>query len=722
MTKNIYASTAVLILLLVSFSFKLALGIGSASDEKQLTELNKKAVEIATESPQKAISMANQALKLAAELQNKKETGTALKTLGIAHYQLTNYRQALEYYEQSLAIFKQINDYEGIASNQNNIALILERQGDYSGALKRYLESASIFSKNNNEKKLSTILGNIGEFFNTLGRFDKALDYMRQSLEIDEKNKDSLKMARSYNTIGNIYLSMKDFKTAITYYRKAEKINKSFNSQENLSTNYNNLGAAFQGLGKNNEALDYYRISIELCRQFNDHQGIIICLLNIGDINMAEGNLPQAMINLKEAQRLSNSVNDKSLNVSVLTSLANLRIKLNDPDEAITLLNEALPFAEKTGSNILLMEVYEKLSAAWKQKGDYKRSLDFLTKYRTYSDSIYNTDNSEKLNRLRVTFESEQTERDNQFLRQQNIFSQLALKRQQTIRNLLIIISIIVIVFASFVFSLYQGKKRKNELLAERNEQISKQKEELNQLYKEQFKLNETKNKFFSIIAHDLKSPFQSILGFSELLSSEYEYLSETQRREAATNILSVSNDTYRLIENLLEWGRTQTGSARAIFRAFNISEMVYETIPIFQSQLRKKNIAITYDLPPLLQAWADIDMTMAVLRNLISNAIKFTPSGGKIHVQALQSDGMVKISVKDTGNGIPPEILENLFTFDPKVQRTGTMGERGTGLGLALCLEFMELNHGIIKVESEIDKGSTFTMLLQPLRKVPLN
>lgn len=719
MTKKIYAHVLMLTLCLLLIGINKASGIGSTASDKQLTELNKKASESLPNSPEEAIQLATQALTMATNLGNLKEKAIALKSLGVAHYYLSNYRQSLEYYEQSLSIFRELGDKDGIGSMLNNTGLIVEIQGDYSGALQRYLDALSLFTAAGNEKYQAVSYTNIGNIYFSLGRFDKALQYQRHALRLNEKIGDTAGISKTYNNIGNVYLSLKDYKLAEQYFNKALIINKRQNNLKSLCTSYNNLGITLQELGRINESLEYNRLSIEIARRINDRVGIASSLLNIGNLYQDEGNLSQALINYKEALRVSGSDPDGFTHASILSNLAALKIKQTEYDEAISLLNESLGFAEKSGSAILLQDIYAHLAEAWQKKGDYKRAYEFLTKHSISIDSIYNLESNERLNRLRVSFESEQIERDNQLLRQQNIFSQLALKRQQIIRNLLIVISVIVIVFSTFLFSMYQLSKKKNVQLAERNDQISLQKEELNKLYKEQFKLNETKNKFFSIIAHDLKSPFQSILGFSELLSSEYEHLTEIQRREAAVNILSVSNDTYRLIENLLEWGRTQTGSARAVFKVFNVKELVIETLPIFQSQLKKKNIQLTYDLPPLLQSWADPDMTMAVLRNLISNAVKFTAPGGSIYLKAAQSNDMVKISVKDSGTGIPPEILENLFTFDPKVQRSGTMGERGTGLGLALCLEFMELNHGMIKVESEPDKGSTFTMMLQPMRRL---
>jgi signal transduction histidine kinase len=332
---------------------------------------------------------------------------------------------------------------------------------------------------------------------------------------------------------------------------------------------------------------------------------------------------------------------------------------------------------------------------------------------------MYNNESLNRFNMIRVSFEMEQTERDNQLLRQQNIYSQLALKRQQIIRNLSIMISAIVIVFAVFLFLMYYSKKKKNILLAQRNNLITSQKAELDKLYLEQFKLNEIKNKFFSIIAHDLKSPFQSLLGFSELLSEEYEHFTDKQRIDAIRNIYKVTTDTYQLIENLLEWGRIQTGSHNAFPKVINMQDIVNEVLPVMDIPLKNKDLKLETDIPPFLLANADPNMISAVLRNLISNAIKFSNPGDIIGIKGSMKDNMVTLAIIDRGIGMAHDVIDKLFTFNPKVRRMGTKGETGTGMGLGLCHEFMGLNNGVIKVESKLGQGSTFTMFMQAASQI---
>lgn len=688
-------------------------GYALENDEQDLKLLNEKAELLIETSPEEGIKLLEKVIKLSDASSDKLIKAQALKTTGIAHYYLQNYRQSFEYYEQALAIYREANDREGIASILNNTALLLEIQGDFSLALKRYNESALIFTELGNEIKLSIILSNIGNIYYTLGRFDNALTFLSQSLKMSESLSDTAGIARAYNNIGNIYLSMNDFSSAAQFYHKSEKIHKNNDDFKRLPMVYNNLGEAYLGLKQIDKALNYNKLSLEMAQKNNDYEGIISSLVSIGGIYCELNEYDLANSNFKEALRVSNQKRERVSHANILKGIGKLRYLKQDYDDAINAYNEALSLVEKTGPDLLLQEIYKGLSVAWEAKGNYIRAYQNLSRHTDIVDSIYNRDNLNRLNMVRVSFEMEQTERDNQLLRQQNIYSQQALKKQQTIRNLLIVISAIIITFLTFILLLYLSKKKKNELLAVRNKQVLAQKEELDKLYLEQYKLNDIKNKFFSIIAHDLKSPFQSLLGFSELLADGYEQYEDKQRKDMILNMYKVTNDTYNLIENLLEWGRIQTGASTAVIKVVNIKDLVMGILPVFDSPLKEKNLKITFELPPLLMAKGDPYMLGAVLRNLISNAIKFSNPDSTIHVKGSFTNDSVILQVVDTGIGMTPDIIEKLFTFNPSVRRPGTKGETGTGMGLGLCIEFMQLNNGVITVDSKPGLGSTFSIVI---------
>lgn len=713
--KSVFFRLTIIILLQLP-----VLSIFASGVDKNLRDLQTRAEDIMQQSPQETIKILKQVIEKSSEGEYWDIKAKALKTMGIVQYREQNFRQSQEYYEQALVLYKELSDQEGIASVLNNIGLIYERQGDFSKALEKYNESAKIFGELTDGRIKQTIaLSNIGNVYYTLGRFDKALEFLSQALNNSEELKDSSGIAPSYNNIGNIYLTLKDWKTAIEYYKNAELIHLRLKENDKIATVYNNLGEAYLGLNNIPEALKYNQLSLEIANKSNDTESVIASLINISEIYTNTGDYDQAMKNYKEAQRLSNIKPDPFQQSSVLQGMGDLNLKQGDYDAAIIAYKGALALIEKSGSDLLMQNIYSGLSNAWEAKGDFQRAFQYLKKHQDITDSIYSKENLNRFNMVRVSFELERTERDNQLLRQQNLYSKLALSRQQIIRNLLIVISAIILVSLAFLFLLYHSKKKKNELLALRNHQISQQKEELDKLYTEQYKLNETKAKFFSIVAHDLKSPFQSLLGFSELLSMEYDQFTDEQRLDAIKNMYQVTSDTYKLIENLLEWGRIQTGNANPVLKHFNLLDLVESITPLFTIPMRNKSLTLKVDIPPIVIAYADYNMMSAVLRNLLSNSVKFSNTGGVIEIKGFTTNDAAKLTIRDNGIGMTQDVVDRLFTFDPKVRRVGTKGETGTGMGLGLCMEFMLLNHGMIKVHSIPGEGSSFTMIMQPGSKV---
>ncbi|MDX9697754.1 MAG: PAS domain-containing sensor histidine kinase [Bacteroidales bacterium] len=221
--------------------------------------------------------------------------------------------------------------------------------------------------------------------------------------------------------------------------------------------------------------------------------------------------------------------------------------------------------------------------------------------------------------------------------------------------------------------------------------------------------LNATKDKFFSILAHDLKNPFNDIIGFSYLLSSNiYKY--DLPKIEQFSNIIHQSAKlTFNLLENLLDWSRSQTGNLKFIPESFDINELIIENIDLFQSTANNKNIKLFNEVDGVLQVYADKNMIRTIIRNLISNAIKFTNQGGFVRITGSLSKSFVTISVVDNGVGINYDDQKKLFRIDTNVTRQGTEKERGTGLGLILCKEFIERNGGKIDFESQPGRGSRY-------------
>jgi signal transduction histidine kinase len=222
--------------------------------------------------------------------------------------------------------------------------------------------------------------------------------------------------------------------------------------------------------------------------------------------------------------------------------------------------------------------------------------------------------------------------------------------------------------------------------------------------------INAEKDKFFSILAHDLKGPLSAFLGATQILTEEIQTMTLEEIKEITVSMKESATNIYGLLENLLEWSRLKRGIMDFKPETFNLKQNITASIEVLKESARKKKITISYSLPEDLTIYADSHMFNTVIRNLVSNAIKFTPKSGEISISTVaKKDNIVEVKICDTGIGISKELINKLFQLNEKTNRKGTEGEPSTGLGLLLCKEFIEKHGGKIWVESEAGKGSVF-------------
>jgi two-component system sensor histidine kinase/response regulator len=250
------------------------------------------------------------------------------------------------------------------------------------------------------------------------------------------------------------------------------------------------------------------------------------------------------------------------------------------------------------------------------------------------------------------------------------------------------------------------------------SKELQQQSKELQIQRKELLELNATKDRFFSIIAHDLRSPFQGFLGLTQILEEELSTLTMTEIKEIAASLSVSANNHFRLLDNLLQWSQTQKGSVPFTPEVINLNSLVEDSITPLIESAKTKGIEIASAISNSLEVFADKNMLQTVIRNLVSNALKFTNTGGKVNLLTKKNDDKrVEISVQDTGIGMLQEMVGNLFRLDINTSRRGTHDEPSTGLGLLLCNEFIEKHGGKLRVESEVGKGSTFSFTLPVIK-----
>ena len=256
-----------------------------------------------------------------------------------------------------------------------------------------------------------------------------------------------------------------------------------------------------------------------------------------------------------------------------------------------------------------------------------------------------------------------------------------------------------IILFFFLYFKKVKENKTSTEILCKQNELLQE--------------ANNTKEKFLSIIGHDLKNPFNSVLGLSNLIIEQWESLEEKERLNITNEINNSSQNIYELLDNLLIWSRTQTSNTQMVPEAFDLNEKIQEIFELFKNQAHYKNINVRLEISNIKKVFADPNMIATVIRNLLSNSLKFTFAGGQIVIRTQKKADIVEFSISDNGKGILPDDLKRIFKDKGNIKTKGTANESGSGLGLLLAKDFVQRNGGLIWVESKPGKGSLFTFTL---------
>ena len=259
----------------------------------------------------------------------------------------------------------------------------------------------------------------------------------------------------------------------------------------------------------------------------------------------------------------------------------------------------------------------------------------------------------------------------------------------------------------------YLIKIKTNKILTDQNQTIKATNAKLTESEKRLLQLNKTKDTFFRIISHDLKNPFTSLMSISEMLNSNYNNIDDNEKKSGLNKINQAVQLLYNLLENLLTWSQSQTGNISYNPKPFSIDKTIKNSVSLYNISAEKKAISFIYNQKENRLAYGDEDMVNTILRNLISNAVKFSNNNTTIEIKVEQTKNNFTIEVKDKGVGIEQEYIDNLFRIDKKHKTVGTSGEKGTGLGLILCKEFVEKHNGNIWVKSEVGKGTSFYFTL---------
>ncbi|MFP4365453.1 MAG: tetratricopeptide repeat protein [Bacteroidales bacterium] len=589
-----------------------------------------------------------------------------------------SFEESLEYASRGYTLAKEMEYPEGMADALNRIGNVHYLLGNNDNVFENYYEAVNIAIQLEDHRRMGMYLNNIGLLYREQKQFDSAEVYMLKALSAKEQGGDPVVIASTLNNLGVLYRDIQRYDLSVEYFSKQIRILEETGDLRNLSRAHRQSGEVFLLQELYDESLDHSLEALRYAEEISDSMAIVQSLNQVARSYLALDEMKEA----REIIEKSSEITD---------ALSSLQLRRN---------------------NYNLQYLY------YKQAGDNQTALDYFISYGNLKDSVREQTSANRYNQLQRIFETEKQKNNIELLQKETQIQELQITRHDNLKLLLLILVILIFIFTFFVAYRFIITKKTNTLLKQKIDDLEKTNDKLRLSAVTLEQLNATKNRFFSIIAHDLKNPFNALLGFSELITTSFNQLKEQEIKEYISLVHQSSQNLYKLLENLLKWSAAQTGKMHYLPEQFDLVSLINSEIHFLRINASKKQIEISKNTPDEMIINSDKLVLSSVIRNILDNAIKFTRPGGNIKVSAEKKYREVIVKISDSGIGIPKDMQKKMFSIDGEIGRKGTNNEEGGGLGLILCKDLIERAGGKIGMESGLGKGSTFWFSL-PVEKL---
>ena len=557
------------------------------------------------------------------------------------------------------------------------------------------LKAIELSEKYNDFENLVKAHSYVGVAYRILGNYSESTDYYYKGLELAKKHHVLEQEGYAYINIGNLHIYQEYYNSAMENLYKALDIAERTNNMRMKAYVLLNLGRA-QMLKKDlDNALINFEKTLSLREEIKQVSGLAVCYKYMGDVYFDKQEYQQALRKYQESLKTVDNISDKDLTSNLYIKIAETYIISENYNLAEENATRALVIAKEIGAKLVIRDALNILSQVYFQTSRYKEAAQAKNFIIKYNDTLFNQQLSEKIFNLEYRFEKEKKQAEIDLLNKDKQINELILTRIQTATiALTVILLLITSMLIYFIYS-YRHRQKQNIIL-------EKQKEELN-------KSNHTKDKMFLIIGHDLRGPVGSLVSLIEILISEEEISKNKSLVNTFNTFIKSIQSINDLLENLLFWARSQDGDVIYVPEKLNVNLIVERNLLIFKGIADSKEIKLNSTIIAEFNAFADKNMITLVIRNLISNAIKYTPKGGTINIGIYKKNGLLKVEIEDSGVGFDNETAQKIFKKDSFYTTIGTSNERGSGLGLILCQEFVSKMGGSIWAESTPGVGSKF-------------
>jgi len=644
-----------------------------------------------------------------------------------------NYRQSIDTIKEAIEFYRKLNDSIGLADGFNSIGVNYYNLSEYDSCKMVWLKCKSIYKQTNDSTGMATTFSNLGVVNYVQGQAEEALKNFIKSLEIRKKIEDKHGLASNYMKIALIYDNKLDEpQKAYEYLINAVALYEDEQNELGKAKALTNLSLIYEQL----DSLQAHRASIHKAREIAERIGNLRLLgtiyYNIGQDFQNKNNYDSTLVYYYKTLDIYKNLGQKRELTGVYFNMGEVFYNLSDYETARAYFKSSLDIAREINVISSQVPALQYLAKIFERKGDFKKAYAYHQKYAKAKDTLAEKEKTERLETLEARFEGEQKAQRIKILEKQKQLDKTKLARTSSTKNLILVIAGLIFIFSLLLYQKYRQKTSLNKQLSDRNQEvkeknkeISKQAEHLkrfNHLLVEKNRLieknkvkleeeNQKKDKVFSIIGHDLRSPMSSLHTSLNLLKSKKV---SPERKDHLISLMdSDINSAINLLENLLMWAKRLEGKLSTNFKKQLLNPVASQAIRSLEGMARNKNIEINADIDKEIKAYFDEQMIATVVRNLLSNAIKFSPERSQIKISMIEYSNFVKISVLDQGVGMDKSDIDKILHASNFHSTAGTQKEKGSGLGLQLCKDFVTQHCGSFSIESKPDRGTIVSFTL---------
>lgn len=610
----------------------------------------------------------------------------ANKQIAVTHYFSYELDSAIKYFEKTIDFAKKNKDTKNVAAITNLLANAYRKKSDFLKALDSYNFSLKKYEEVNDTLGRAFVYNNIALTYLKMLSYNKSIENFNRSLELKMLLNDSSAMAKTLGNIGLTLVEYGDKSLAVEYYEESFDILRELNDTINIPIILNHLADANLSLKKYKVAEDYYRRSLSYSQKNNQDLVAASSLFGLANMSLETGDLYAAENYANESERIFKRLKSEFELASLYLLMAKIKKRHGLENQFYNYFKYANRIIEKNDFKKLKLNAYELGYQFFEKIGNFDEALGYYKKYSKMKEQI--NDQEFRLSRANLEFEMKEKLQKQRILTVEDQKSLLEdkVKTQKRFMYIVFIFFISLLVVLVYVLKIFFEKKKLNEKLEDSIK---------------------AKNKFFSIIAHDLKGPLSAFKILTSQMRDYFDEFSEQEKMEFTSEISQQAEYLHKLLENLLTWSRIETKDLKFFPDKFDLKFLVDNIIERNNKVLNLKEISISSDLKDEIIVYFDIHGLDIVISNIISNAIKYSNLKSTINIYLEKSINHLVLTIEDEGIGISKAVLENIENPKSRITKLGTKGETGTGLGIILSKAIMEENGGDIEFYSKLDVGT---------------